>query len=558
MPGHERLGLPVADDEQLRRPGRPAELGLAVLLLLDDGAEPTGAAVRPRRRGDDRDQRAAARARARSATMARTARDQLPAVLLGVGQRLVAADQQGRRPDLDVRGQCFGHRLRRADERRRVAPGAGGGGQRGPQAAVEHLGPGRRVEQALRRHVRRRRGRRGLARRLHDVEEPVGPVPRRTFGGGQDRSGRDAEPGSAVAGGGPHPGEELGRLGQRLAPHHERVDLRRQLLDGVVGPTAAVDRDRRPVPGRDVRHRPLDPVEVAVVVERRPGRPRLAEHPDVLGRAAVPVAVVGEVAVAGLVGVAAAADDVHGGPAPAELVERGELAGRQRRGHEPGAVGHEQAQALRGRGHVGADEEPVGGVREVADQHAVEAGGLVDLGRAGEHVGVEDRAAGAMISDDSCGAAQPMSSTSPESSNVVGLCVSVMGSPCSWRDRAASSRPRRPRPSRIVSSCGVWTRPWRALRRWRSSGLVRSRPGLPTRRTASRAMSIAAFVTVSLTRLARPATSTGSPPASTAAAASRSSPSPSSSWAAMRPNDSWKRGSEASGAPRFDGTRSLR
>ena len=41
----------------------------------------------------------------------------------------------------------------------------------------------------------------------------------------------------------------------------------------------------------------------------------------------------------------------------------------------------------------------------------------------------------------------------------------------------------------------------------------------------------AALVTVSLTRLARPASSTGSPPASMAAAASRSSPSLSSTWA---------------------------
>ena len=38
---HERLGLAVADDEQLRRPGWSAEAGLAVL-LLGDGAEASG------------------------------------------------------------------------------------------------------------------------------------------------------------------------------------------------------------------------------------------------------------------------------------------------------------------------------------------------------------------------------------------------------------------------------------------------------------------------------------------------------------------------------------
>ena len=43
LPGRERLGLAVADEEQLRRARRPAETLLAVLLLrlLGDGAEPT-------------------------------------------------------------------------------------------------------------------------------------------------------------------------------------------------------------------------------------------------------------------------------------------------------------------------------------------------------------------------------------------------------------------------------------------------------------------------------------------------------------------------------------
>ena len=185
---------------------------------------------------------------------------------------------------------------------------------------------------------------------------------------------------------------EGGGVGERFAPQHERVDHGGQRLDGVVGAATAVDRDLVARPRRDVGVGAIDAVELAGVVERLAGRPRPAQHSDVLGRSAVAHAVVGEVPVPGLVGVAAAADDVDGGTALAELIERGQLAGGQGRGDEARSMGEQEAEALGGRGDVGGDEEPVRGVGEVADEHPVEAGVLVDPRRLGEHVGVEDRA----------------------------------------------------------------------------------------------------------------------------------------------------------------------
>jgi hypothetical protein len=76
----------------------------------------------------------------------------------------------------------------------------------------------------------------------------------------------------------------------------------------------------------------------------------------------------------------AAGDDVHRGPPAGELVEGRERPGGQRRGHEPGAVGHQEAEPLGVGGGVRGDLGAVrlGGV--VADEHPVEARVLVSLG----------------------------------------------------------------------------------------------------------------------------------------------------------------------------------
>ena len=120
---------------------------------------------------------------------------------------------------------------------------------------------------------------------------------------------------------------------------------------------------------------------------------------------------VGPVAVLGLVGVAAAGDDVHRQAAAAQLVERRQLAGGERRRHEARPMRQQETQPLGDRRGVRPDEEPVGRIREVADQHAVEAGALVDARRFGDTSASNGGPDGGISSDETRGAIQPIIST---------------------------------------------------------------------------------------------------------------------------------------------------
>jgi hypothetical protein len=67
--------------------------------------------------------------------------------------------------------------------------------------------------------------------------------------------------------------------------------------------------------GADGGQRALQPVELALVVEALGRRPLALDDVEELVGAPVPGRLVGEVAIAGLVGVVAAGDDVQGDPA---------------------------------------------------------------------------------------------------------------------------------------------------------------------------------------------------------------------------------------------------
>jgi hypothetical protein len=111
-------------------------------------------------------------------------------------------------------------------------------------------------------------------------------------------------------------------------------------------------------------HRPhrrvvaLEAVEPAAEADLFRGSPGPPENLQVLVRPRVPLVLGQVVTVTALFRVVAAGDHVHGDPAAGELVQGGELAGRQGREHEPGPVRDEQAEPLRVRrdvgGHLGA------------------------------------------------------------------------------------------------------------------------------------------------------------------------------------------------------------
>jgi hypothetical protein len=63
---------------------------------------------------------------------------------------------------------------------------------------------------------------------------------------------------------------------------------------------------------------------------------------------------------------------------------------------------------------VRSDQEPVGHIREIADQHAVEAGALVNARRLGNYLGIERRSGrpdGGISSEETRGAIEPIIST---------------------------------------------------------------------------------------------------------------------------------------------------
>ena len=130
------------------------------------------------------------------------------------------------------------------------------------------------------------------------------------------------------------------------------------------------------------------------MVERLLLGPGAAQQADIFGGAAIACGMVGPVAVLGLIGVAAAGDDVHRETAAAQLVERRQLARGERRRDKAGAVRQQKAEPLGHRGGMRPDQEPVRRIREIADQHAVEAGPLVNARRLGDDFGVEWRARG--------------------------------------------------------------------------------------------------------------------------------------------------------------------
>jgi hypothetical protein len=141
---------------------------------------------------------------------------------------------------------------------------------------------------------------------------------------------------------------------------------------------------------------PVEPIELAVVVDRSIGRPQFAEDFQVLVGTPIPLVVVEVVAVALLLGVAAAGDDVHSEAAGAELVEGGQLAGGHRGRNEPRAVSQQYPKVFGVGEGIGGDDETVGAGRVIADQDAVEAGLFVDLSQAPGVGDVDHRPLGGM------------------------------------------------------------------------------------------------------------------------------------------------------------------
>ncbi len=190
---------------------------------------------------------------------------------------------------------------------------------------------------------------------------------------------------------GTHAAGQLAHLLERLAP--QRVDVGMLAGDGQrrFRGAAEIDRHMRLLHGLDLRKALRKAIELAFMVERRGLGPDAAQDVQVLVGARIALVMVEEVAVALLLAVRAARDEMHPEAAAAELVKRGDLARGQRRCGKAGAVRQHEMDALGHAGRVGDGQRgrrPGGMVRH---QDAVEAGLLVGLGKGAHIVAIDHR-----------------------------------------------------------------------------------------------------------------------------------------------------------------------
>src|ERR1044071_8940177 len=102
--------------------------------------------------------------------------------------------------------------------------------------------------------------------------------------------------------------------------------MRRQGSDRLIRTAAAIDGNMRDLPAADLGPGPAGPIEFAVMVERPRLGPGPAQQTDIFVGTAIARFVVGPVRVPGLIGVAAASDDMDRETAAAQLVKCRELA----------------------------------------------------------------------------------------------------------------------------------------------------------------------------------------------------------------------------------------
>ncbi len=153
---------------------------------------------------------------------------------------------------------------------------------------------------------------------------------------------------------------------------------------------AEVDRQVRLLHRLDGGEGALEAVVFALVVDRLVGRPDALDDVEVLAGAGIAGVLVQPVAVAPLLLVVAAGDDVHRQASAREGVERRQRPRGQGRRHESGPVGQQDAEPLGVLEHVAGGQVAVRRAGMVGDQHPVEAARLVRAGD-GADIGLVDR-----------------------------------------------------------------------------------------------------------------------------------------------------------------------
>ena len=107
--------------------------------------------------------------------------------------------------------------------------------------------------------------------------------------------------------------------------------------------------------------------------------------------AGIALVVVEVIAVPALLGVIAAADDMHRQSAPQQMLKGGEFARGKGRRDKTGAMGQQVLNFLRRQSGQGGHQKAVGLIGPVTHQQAIEPGGFMGLRKANDIVAVKDR-----------------------------------------------------------------------------------------------------------------------------------------------------------------------
>ena len=122
-----------------------------------------------------------------------------------------------------------------------------------------------------------------------------------------------------------------------------------------------------------------DPIEFASKIEGFLAGPGQLHHVQVFLRPAVALDFRREIAVAVLLGIGLAGDDVQRATATRQLIEGRDLARHQGRRHEARPVGDEELQLLGPGRCMQSDQEALRRRRGIADERHIEARGLMGL-----------------------------------------------------------------------------------------------------------------------------------------------------------------------------------
>ena len=221
----------------------------------------------------------------------------------------------------------------------------------------------------------------------------LGFLPGFGFAVGDNRPERDAEADITLVFRrfGAHPLDGLAGLRQRLAPQGEDVGMFAGDGDGRFRRAAKIDRKMRFLQRANGGPGLLGLIEIVVNIHRLLAGPHLAHGVEEGVGAGVALVVVEIIAIPALLGIVAAADDMHRQAAPQQVLKGGEFARGKGWGNKTGAMGQQVLNFLRRQPGQGRHQKAVGLIGPVADQQTIKPGGFMGLRKANDIVAVKDR-----------------------------------------------------------------------------------------------------------------------------------------------------------------------